>query len=346
MKRQQWVGASVFAGILLGFATFLAPPGWALDQVTMRLDFLAYQAHHIAFWVAKEKGFYAQEGIDVTIGSGRGSAQVAQLLIAKTDTFGYLVGAELARFVGKGAPLQMVAVYLPKALPAFKYLKKSGIKTPKDLEGRTVGLMPGGTQEAMWLPFAKAAGFDASKVRVVKVAQGSYNQLLLKGEIALTNGQIGGSSDVQINKTEPVGEFPLADYLPIIGHGVAVHKDTKESKPELVRRFIRASNRGWRYVVDGGRQAALEAARIGARNVAGAPDAEIIAEGFELIVPFMRSKNAEGRPLGWSSPKDWEAMLSFFQGLNLDEFKALPKVEEVMTNALVPEEGGTTKRGQ
>jgi len=347
MNRRRNVQVSIFAGILMTFVSSLVPPAWALDQITMRLDFIGYQAHHIAFWVAKEKGFYAQEGIEVTIGSGRGSAQVAQLLIAKTDTFGYLVGAELVRFVGKGAPLQMVAVYLPKALPAYKYLKKSGIKTPKDLEGRTVGLMPGGTQEAMWLPFAKAAGFDAGKVKVVRVAQGSYNQLLLKGEIALTNGQIGGSSDVQINKTEPVGEFALADYLPIIGHGLAVHKDTKDSKPDMIRRFIRASNQGWRYVVNGGRQTALEAARFGAKNVPGAPDAEIIAEGFELILPFMRSKNAEGRPLGWSSPKDWEAMLTFFQGLDLDEFKPVPKMEELMTNALVPtEEGGTIKKGQ
>ena len=343
MKRQQKVGVLIFSGILLAFVTFLVTPGGALDRVALRLDWIGYQPHHIAFWIAKDKGWYGQEGIDAAIDSGRGSAQVAQLLIAKKDTFSFLTGVELARFVGKGAPLQMVAVYLPKALPAFIYLEKSGIKTPKDLEGRTVGLVTGGTQSAMWLPFAKAAGFNASKVKVVQVDQGSYLQLLLQGKIHLGNGSVGSTTNLML----PVGEFALADYLPIVGHGIAIHKDTKESNPDLVRRFIRASNRGWKYLVEGGQKAALEAARVAAKNVPGAPDIEIIAEGFKRIVPFMRSKNSEGRPLGWSSPKDWEAMLSFFQGLEMDEFKPVPKIEEVMTNALVPvEEGGIPKRGQ
>jgi len=343
MKRRQGVGFSVCASMILAFVTLFVSPGWALDQVTMRLDWIGYQPHHIAFWIAKEKGWYEQEGIDAAIDSGRGSTQVAQLLIAKKETFGYVTGVELARFVGKGAPLQMVAVYLPKALPAFIYMKKSGIKTPKDLEGRTVGLISGGTQSAMWLPFARAAGFDAGKVKVVQVDQGSAHQLLVQGKLDLTNGSVGSTTDLML----PVGEFALADYLPIIGHGIAVHRDTRESKPEMVRRFIRASSRGWRYLVEGGRKAALEAAQVAAKNVPGAPELQIIAEGFEHIIPFMRSKNAEGRPLGWSSPKDWEAMLSFFQGLDLEEFKPVPKVEEVMTNALVPvEAAGTTRKGQ
>lgn len=342
MKKQQRVRVLVFACISLVFMTVPMTPGWALDQVSLRLDWIGYTPHHIAFWIAKEKGWYAQEGIEVTIGSGRGSTQTAQLLISKKDPIGYMTGVELAQFVGKGAPLQMVAVYLPKSLPSYRYLKKSGIRTPKDLEGRTVGLVTGGTQSSMWLPFAKAAGFDAGKVKVVQVDQGSYNQLLLQGKIELSNGSVDGVSDILIERIEPIGQFALADYLPIIGHGLAVHRDTKESKPDMIRRFIRASSQGWRYLVKGGRKAALEAAQVTARNVPGAPDIEIIAEGFDRLLPFMRSKNAEGRPLGWSSPKDWEAMLSFLQGLGMDQFKPVPKVEEVMTNALVPPE----ERGQ
>ena len=339
MKRRRLTEVlSILGGLILAFVTFSTPSGWALDQVSLRLDWIGYTPHHIAFWIAKEKGWFAQEGIDVTIGSGRGSVQTAQLLISKKDPIGYMTGVELAQFVGKGAQLQMVAVYLPKALPSYRYLKKSGIRTPKDLEGRTVGLVTGGTQSSMWLPFAKAAGFDASKVKVVQVDQGSYNQLLLQGKIELSNGSVDGVSDILVERIEPIGQFALADYLPVIGHGLAVHKDTKESKPDMIRRFIRASSLGWRYLVTGGRKAAIEGGQVAAKNVPGAPEVDVIAEGFERLIPFMRSKNAEGRPLGWSSPKDWEAMLSFLQGLNMDEFKPIPKVEQVMTNALVPPE--------
>jgi len=140
----------------------------------------------------------------------------------------------------------MVAVYLPKALPAFIYLEKSGIKTPKDLEGRTVGLVTGGTQSAMWLPFAKAAGFNASKVKVVQVDQGSYLQLLLQGKIHLGNGSVGSTTNLML----PVGEFALADYLPIVGHGIAFTKTRRKATliwfAALFERLTGAGNIWWK----------------------------------------------------------------------------------------------------
>jgi len=62
MKRQQKVGVLIFSGILLAFVTFLVTPGGALDRVALRLDWIGYQPHHIAFWIAKDKGWYGQRG--------------------------------------------------------------------------------------------------------------------------------------------------------------------------------------------------------------------------------------------------------------------------------------------
>src|SRR3990172_5325856 len=93
MKRRRLTKVLfILGGLILAFVTFSTPSGWALDQVSLRLDWIGYTPHHIAFWIAKEKGWFAQEGIDVTIGSGRGSVQTAQLLISKKDPIGYMTG--------------------------------------------------------------------------------------------------------------------------------------------------------------------------------------------------------------------------------------------------------------
>ena len=55
MKRQQKTGVLIVSSILLGLVTFLITPGWALDQVSLRLDWIGYQPHHIAFWIGKDK---------------------------------------------------------------------------------------------------------------------------------------------------------------------------------------------------------------------------------------------------------------------------------------------------
>src|SRR5260221_7620835 len=135
-------------GIATGLAAFpLARPGRAQTkrQVTMRLDWL-YQGPNAGFLIAQDKGFYEQAGLKVEIGPGKGSGSTAQLVASKAAQFGFADGFVVGNSVSKGMSIRAVAGLYRRNPTAVVVLADSDIKTPKDLEGKTIAIAAGSTQ--------------------------------------------------------------------------------------------------------------------------------------------------------------------------------------------------------
>src|SRR5919198_4266100 len=149
-------------GIAAGLAiTPLARPAYAQAkrQVTMRLDWL-YQGPNAGFLIAQEKGFYEQAGLNVEIGPGKGSGSTAQLIASKAAQFGFADGFVVGNGVSKGMSIKMVAGIFRRNPTAVVVLEESDIKSPKDLEGKTVAIPTGATQFQQWPAFMKGCGLD------------------------------------------------------------------------------------------------------------------------------------------------------------------------------------------
>ena len=156
-------------GIAAGLAAApLARRGFAQAkrQVTMRLDWL-YQGPNAGFLIAQDKGFYEQAGLSVEIGPGKGSGSTAQLVASKATQFGFADGFVVGNSVSKGMSIKMVAGIFRRNPTAVVVLDESDIKTPKDLEGKTISGPTGGTQFVQWPAFVKGCGLDGSKIRPV-----------------------------------------------------------------------------------------------------------------------------------------------------------------------------------
>jgi NitT/TauT family transport system substrate-binding protein len=76
----------------------------AQDKVTFRLNWLLY-GFHTPFYLGLERGYYKDEGIDLTIGEGQGSVRAVQTVGAKGDMFGLADGGSIVGGVTKGAPV-------------------------------------------------------------------------------------------------------------------------------------------------------------------------------------------------------------------------------------------------
>src|SRR5438132_7993099 len=114
----------------------------AYDAVSLRLNWY-FGGLHVPFYYGKEKGFYKAEGIDLTINEGRGSANTVQVVAAGSDTFGLADSSSVIATAAKGADVKSVMSLLNTTGFSVVSLAESGIKTPKDLEGRTVAVTPG-----------------------------------------------------------------------------------------------------------------------------------------------------------------------------------------------------------
>ncbi len=311
-------------------------PRPALRPVTIVLDWIDRNPQHMGFILAKERGWYAEQGLDVTLQSGRGSVQVLQLVTAGQAEFGLINGITQVQAVAKqNVPVKMVAVVYQKDNLGLRYFEASGIKSLKDLEGRRIGLVTGSIQHLLWPAFAKASGIDASKVEVVNVDVQTYVQQWSAGQFDAANTGLGTYETVAFDRQgRHVIEVTFAETLPLLGFGVVTPQKLIAERPEVVRGFVKASQRGWDYLVKSPDQAINEAVAVIKRNDEDTRDADGIAEAAHKMIPaFMLSRSTEGKPLGWSNPDDWRDMIAVTQ--QVDPLPRTPTVDELMTNQFV-----------
>ena len=129
---------------LLASALFFAVtlPAAAQEKATLRLNWLLY-GFHTPFHLGVERGYYKAEGIDLEINDGKGSASTVQVVGAKGDTFGLSDGASIINGITKGAPIKAVMGIMNTTPFAIIVREDSGIKTLKDLEGKTISATAG-----------------------------------------------------------------------------------------------------------------------------------------------------------------------------------------------------------
>lgn len=313
-------------------AAIISAPALANDQVTLRLDW-TLNGSHLPFVWALAKGYYADEGIDAKIFEGRGSGNTAQLVGAKTDTFGEADASRTALARGQGAPLKVVASFIQRSEGAVISYASSGINKPEDLIGKTVGTSEGSSSTVLFHAMLKASGIPESKVHFVSVSSTAKVATLLQHRVDAVTGLL--SDECVEAKEQSPGEkvncMMVADFgIQALGVGIMARDDTIKDNPDLVRRFVRASVKGWAEAVTN----PAEAAAIGVKYFPLA-NAKLLQAKLESIVPLMHSPNSVGHPLGWMAPKDWIGtidMLKSFMGLS----NTAP-VTDYYTNDFIPE---------
>ncbi len=118
--------------------------------------------------LADMKGYFRDEGLDVSFQSARGSAPAIQLLIQNKATLATGVGIELQlHILREQAPISYVATIQHASPLGYGFLKKERLVSPKSWIGRTMGVSsPGGSSELTFRVFLANGGVDASKVKI------------------------------------------------------------------------------------------------------------------------------------------------------------------------------------
>ncbi len=140
----------------------------AQDAVSLRLNWYL-GGLHVPFYYGKERGFFKDEGIDLTINEGRGSANTVQVVAAGSDTFGMADSSSLISLAAKGAEIKSVMSLLNSTGFSVVSLASSGIRTPKDLEGKSLAVSPGDPLGQLFRALAAHNKLDMSTINFVQV---------------------------------------------------------------------------------------------------------------------------------------------------------------------------------
>lgn len=241
--------ARIFAFVLALAAPFAA---WSDEKVILTLNFTPYGLHFGPV-MAKEAGLYAKQGLDVEILRGYGSGESVKRAALGTTTFAMADAASVIFGRDKGLGVKQIATILDKSSDAVYYRKASGIKTPRDLEGKSMGAATGESHLMLYPVFAKKAAFDGSKVQFVTMTSPAKIPSLMAGKIDammtfVTEEPTIASAGVKANAEW--GRFLFADYgVENYSIGLIASDALMKSNPALVRKFVNATMAGYALAV-------------------------------------------------------------------------------------------------
>ncbi len=288
--------------LALMLAVLVSMPAWADDAVSFRLNWYMGGAH-APFFLGKERGYYRDAGIDLTINEGRGSANTAQVIAAGTDTFGLADSSSVMRLVSKDAPIRTVMSLLNTSAFGVISLAETNIRTPKDLEGKKLAITAGDALTQLFPAFVGFNKLDNSKITLVQIdPAGKVVALLEKRVDAILGGLDEQYFLVKQKGFEPAGLSFAKNGANTVGLTILTQDATIASKPDLVRRFIAATQKSWaaaRQDPNAAINALLKAK----------PSLDFESQKNQLVtdLPNLYSPATEGKPIGWGALSDWES---------------------------------------
>lgn len=233
------------AGVGQGGATSASPSPTPrpVEAVTFIAGFKA-QANlpFVGVYIAKKRGYFREQGLDVTIQHSAGSGEHIRLLGTGAVHFSTgSAGDVMKRVADAGVPLVSVATIGQRGEQAYAVRADSPIRTPKDWEGRLVGYK--GTVSADYLALLKLAGVDRSKVR--EVAVGFDPRVLVLGQVEVYPVFTSNEPDTLERLGVPVRLFePWRFGVPSLGLTYITTRDMVATRADTVRRFLAASLKG------------------------------------------------------------------------------------------------------
>jgi NitT/TauT family transport system substrate-binding protein len=247
LKRFAWLLVCLFT-----IATGLASPSLAqtkLTPVRLRLDW-TWQAPQAIFTIAYERGYYRDEGLDVSIDRGYGGLDNASALASGNYEFLFGDMGNVILFNAQSPDRKLLSVFTiyDAYLGAVITRAGNGIAKPKDLEGKTIGapLTTGG--RTMFPAFAKANDIDESKVNWDTISIDLQDQQFARGQFdavaSFTTTSLLNLKQLGVSR-DKLTIFNFADYgVDLYGSGVVTRADYVRQNPEIVRKFVRATMRG------------------------------------------------------------------------------------------------------
>ncbi|MFU1797925.1 ABC transporter substrate-binding protein [Paenibacillus azoreducens] len=220
-----------------------------LKDVKVVLDWTP-NTNHTGLYVAKEKGYYAEEGLNVEImqpGAGGSDAMVASGKVP----FGVSIQENVTQGRTQGVPLVSIAAVIQHNTSGFAAPVDRNIKKPKDFEGKTYGGWGSPVEQAVISSIMENAKADANKVKFVNMGEADYFTAV-KRDIDFAWIFYAWTGIEAELRNEPLDMMYVKDfsdkldyYTPVI---VTNEKQIQED-PELVKAFMRATSKGYEYAI-------------------------------------------------------------------------------------------------
>jgi NitT/TauT family transport system substrate-binding protein len=240
--------------VLAGLTALATPHASAADKMIFQANWLI-QGENAYMIAGKEKGFYADEGIDLEVPRGFGSGDTVRKVMTGAAMVGTAdTGVVMLAALNEGLPLKCISAEYTYSPAGLWSLDAGAVKSPKDLVGRKVGITPGNSLLVYFPLIAKANGFDGAGVTFVNMEASALLPALLAGSIDAMPG-FATVFDLRNNQAKeqgkPLHSMPMAKYgLKVYGECQFTTVANIQQKADLLTRYVRATQKSLRWSKD------------------------------------------------------------------------------------------------
>lgn len=295
------------------------------QKITLVLDWYP-NTNHTGLYVALEKGFFKEEGLEISIVQPI-KLSTEQLVATGNGEFGISFQEYVTYARAEGMPIVSIAAIIPHNTSGFAWLKGT-MQSPKDWENKIYGGWGTELEEAVLKTIAKKYGIDYGKIKIQDVGQIDFvtglRQRIFDFQWVFYGWSVIGAKlqglDVDFIYMTDIDEV-FDYYTPVI---ITSEKIIRES-PELVKKFLRASSRGYLYAVEHPE----ESARI-LLKYSPELDERLVIESQR----YLSTKYIEGTTKwGYQDPKIWRR---FYEWMKENGLVGQLEIEKAFTNEFLP----------
>lgn len=318
-------------------ATPAAAQDKPLTKVVFSLDFIPL-GRHAPWYAALAEGYFKDEGLDVSIIPGQGTAQVIQAVESGTANIGFVDVPSLVLARANGSKLKMVAVNYQKAPYAvFSLANGANVTTPKQLEGLTLGSGAGSFTPKIIQGFMTQKGLDPSTLKISNVAPPARASALLTGKVPAIEFFVMAKPGLEKGAKDAgtaLRTLLLSDQgLELYSNGIAATEDYIAKNPDVVKRFVRAALKGWKFALANPAKAAADQIK----SVPSLKPAVIEAE-LKVVENLAVTPDVKAHGFGWFDPAKMQSNLDFvvkYIGVK----GTAPKASDLYMTGYLPEPG-------
>lgn len=329
-RRHALAGAAL---LTLAAATHRPTPARAqdLDAFSVPLDWYP-NANHAGLFLAQERGYYADEGLQPEFYTPSDPTTVLQTVGAGRDAFGISYQTDLLLARAAGVPVTSILALTQRPLQGIMVLAESGISRPADLVGKTVGYPGIPSQEAFLATMLTSDGASMDDVELVNIG------------FDLVPGLVSGRVDAALGAFwthEPIlaaQEGFATDMLKVDDWGVppyyelilVANEADLTARRERIEGFLRATRRGYQEAI-ADPEAALAALQAASPEI----DLAVETEGLQLLIPVWT--DADGQ-FGTQTAQQWQDYAAWMgeNGLISADFESAAAWSEVLPLQATP----------
>lgn len=303
--------------------------GSAMERADVRLTW-KYKGEHAPLFVAVEKGYYAAQGLDVHLAEGSGAETVVKLIANGTENIGFGPATAVAEAISKGLPLEVIAVYQPALPIGIISFPSVPLKTPKDLEGKKLGLAANETFTSLVVPFLKLNHVDPDKVTRVVLDYSSRNTLFMAHKLDMMSTYLDTDVPIIEKKTGiKFNEMAISNFgMKLLGDCFFVNTHYAKSHGALLRKLLAGTAQGYAEA----RRNPAAAAGMLAKHMTIGGDPNVLAA--QLKETLAAIPVATDKPYGWQDRALWRSNLALL--MNAGVIKTAFAVDRYFTNKYLP----------